>query len=365
MSTIVKAADAAQFLSLVPLLLGYTPTESLVLVPMRQGRSLGGMRIDLPPGGAPPDGLASSAVGMLCRVGAAEAFVAVVYTAASARHGLPGADLVAALRASGKACGLPLVDGLTVAGDGWGSHDDPHLPPGGRDIAALVRELPPEAGDQASGAVLPEVDAAVRAGVVAATASLRTALEVVCGIPSTHERLARVDPAALEAACTLDDLPVLYEDALDWDAASLDPMRTAVIAWCLGRPALRDVGIVQWATDLFGGEEALDAQLTWEHGGDYPPDIACVMWGEGPRPDAERLEAALRLARHVAAALPTDGRAGPLATAAWLSWALGRSTHAEEYARAAQDADPDHGLAEIVRSFVAAAHLPDWAFRRA
>ncbi|WP_314854580.1 DUF4192 family protein, partial [uncultured Microbacterium sp.] len=48
MSLTVKAADAAQFLSLVPRLLGFTPTQSLVLVPMARGRSLGAMRLDLP-----------------------------------------------------------------------------------------------------------------------------------------------------------------------------------------------------------------------------------------------------------------------------------------------------------------------------
>ena len=55
---------------------------------------------------------------------------------------------------------------------------------------------------------------------------------------------------------------------------------------------------------------------------------------------------------------------GPLATCAWLAWALGRSTHAELYARRACDIEPEHGLAEIVQSFVHAGHLPDWAFRR-
>lgn len=38
-------------------------------------------------------------------------------------------------------------------------------------------------------------------------------------------------------------------------------------------------------------------------------------------------------------------------------------THADAYVRQALHADPRHGLAEIVGSFVAAGHLPDWAFR--
>ena len=48
MTTIVKAANAAQFLSLVPKMLGYRPTRSLVLIPFAGSRSIGAMRFDLP-----------------------------------------------------------------------------------------------------------------------------------------------------------------------------------------------------------------------------------------------------------------------------------------------------------------------------
>ena len=47
-TTIVKAADAAQFLSFVPRMLGYHPTRSLVVIPFHGSRTLGAMRIDLP-----------------------------------------------------------------------------------------------------------------------------------------------------------------------------------------------------------------------------------------------------------------------------------------------------------------------------
>ena len=65
----------------------------------------------------------------------------------------------------------------------------------------------------------------------------------------------------------------------------------------------------------------------------------------------------------VAALLPKARRAGARAVCGWLAWALGRSTHADRYAAQAQRIERRHGLAEIVRSFVAAGHLPDWAFR--
>lgn len=370
MPTTVKAADAAQFLSLVPRLLGYTPARSLVVVPMAGHRSVGAMRVDLPPGDDldTVERLASSIVGMVCRIGGAEAFVAVAYTDESAAVGLPHARLIDALGRLAEAGGLAFVDALVVAADGWGSHFDSDHPPGGRPLAALETtpplDLPAAVGDQATGATLPPHRAAERRVVGAAVQSLRTSLEVLCGIPSDSARVARVDPAALEAACELDDLPRLFERALRWDAAALPPMRAALLAWCLARPALRDIALVQWATDVVGGEDALEAQRRWEDGADYPADLASVMWGEGPRPDPDRLETAVELARHIAALAPKRLRAGALATCAWLSWALGRSTHAERYALLAMEIEPDHGLSDIVQSFVTAGHLPDWAFRR-
>ncbi len=68
MTLTVKAAGAAQFLSLVPRLLGFTPTQSLVLVPMARGRSLGAMRLDLPHEDL-VDTVASQAIGASTRLG--------------------------------------------------------------------------------------------------------------------------------------------------------------------------------------------------------------------------------------------------------------------------------------------------------
>lgn len=362
MSTIVAAADAAHLLRLVPLLLGYTPTRSLVMIPLHEGRSLGAMRVDLPPDGADLDAAASTVIGLACRVDRVEGIVAVVYTTESAGDGLPGVDLIAALHRSAGACGVDVVDAFTVAADGWGSHLDPTLPRGGHPLALIERHAP--AGDQSSGADLPLVDASELAGAAAALGSLATALTVLCGLPSTVGAEARVDPAALQAACALDDLPALYEAMLEWDAATLDPLRVALVGWCLSRPSLRDVAIVQWSGDHARGDDALDAQRRWEDGEEYPADLAEVLWGEGARPDPERLTRALELVRQVAARLPTEERAGVCATAGWLAWALGRSTHAGRYAAAALEIDPRLGLAEILVSFVQSSHLPDWAFRR-
>ncbi|KQQ00895.1 MULTISPECIES: DUF4192 family protein [unclassified Rathayibacter] len=62
----------------IPDLVGFSPRESVVLVPLRQGRATGALRFDLPAEDAPP--CARAFIGALGCFGRAEAVVAVVYT---------------------------------------------------------------------------------------------------------------------------------------------------------------------------------------------------------------------------------------------------------------------------------------------
>ncbi|SFR90785.1 protein of unknown function [Microbacterium sp. cf046] len=391
MTTIVKAANAAQFLSLIPKMLGYHPVRSLVLVPFAGSRSIGAMRFDLPAADEADetDRIAATLIGMVCRLPDADAVAAIAYTDESFAHGgMPHRDLIAALERRADACCVRVTDALCVAADAWGSQFDPTCPGFGRPLEELgdapkgAEQLSVAEGDQAAGAALPDVDVAEKERTARALAALEDAVRLVCGpdsagtasserttgpadaAPASSQDGRRVDPQALSAVCGLDDLPTLFEEAMHWDASSLAPFDAAALAWCLARPALRDIALVQWCGGMAAGDEALDAQLRWESGEEYPAHLAMQMWGEGERPDPDRLEAALALSRRIAAAAPRAVRAGPLATCAWLAWALGRSTHAERYASLACEIEPEHGLAEIVRSFVLAGHLPDWAFRR-
>ncbi|MBW9094941.1 DUF4192 family protein [Microbacterium jejuense] len=400
--TIVKAADAAQFLSLVPRMLGYRPVRSLVLIPFRATRSLGAMRFDLPPDDESAERIASTVIGMVCRLPDADAIAAIAYTDASfAPEGMPHRALLDALASSADACGIGVRDLLCVAADAWASAFDPANPPGGRPLGELDGDearligLPAPDGDQASGAELPDCAPEERDGVARALGELRRALAALSGsgatapgeeppappgaaardlgpVPGpvtgepdeTGPGAERVDPRALATAARLDDLPELFEDALHRDPDALDAYEIAAIGWCLARPSLRDIALVQWSGNLAQGDEALTAQLRWESGEEYPPHLAMRMWGEGDAPSPARLDRALQLTRRVAASVPGDAQPGALAMCAWLAWALGRSTHAAAYADAACGIDPDHGLSQIVLSFVGAAHLPDWAFRR-
>ncbi|MCR2794286.1 DUF4192 domain-containing protein [Microbacterium sp. zg.Y625] len=368
MTTIVKAADAAHFLSLLPAMLGFTPVRSLVLVPFRGSRSIGALRLDLPRDGTDLDAFAATCLGMVCRVPHADALAAAVFSDDSCAKGLPGSALLAGIRGAADACGLRVTDALSVGSDGWGSALDPDCPRGGRPLAALALPAPVATapGDQTTGAELPSVHPRQAEAVAAALRAVRAALrdlgeDEAEGPPRRGRR--RIHPEALAVVERLDDVVACFEQCLDADPEALAPFDAALLLWCLSRPALRDVAIVQWAADAPRGIRALEAQRRWEEGAEYPADLAMTMWGDGPRPDPVRLTRALDLTRRLAALAPRAARPGALATCAWLSWALGRSTHADRYARMAADLDPGHGLTQIVRAFVAAGHLPDWAFR--
>ncbi|WP_426323406.1 DUF4192 family protein [Microbacterium sp. E-13] len=409
--TVVKAADAAQFLSFVPRMLGYHPAQSLVVIPFAGARSLGAMRFDLPEAGSEStDRVAATVTGMACRLAEADAVAAIAYTDERFQDEgrMPRRDLFAALEGRADACGLRVTDLLCVAADGWGSFRDRDCPGEGRPLGELdwagPGGVPEPAEHQGSGSELPAPSAEERDRVAKAVGSLGRAVAVLCGpdagdpadaasaagdapeegevagdlgpVPasvsgepedeaSVTDAPDRVDPRALATVCRFDDLPGFFEDVLTWPPTDPDPYDAAALVWCLARPSLRDVALVQWSGTVIDGDEAFEAQLRWESGEEYPAHLAMRMWGEGDPPEIARLEAALALARHAAAVAPRELRPGPLAMCAWLSWALGRSTHAGAYAELACEIEPEHGLSQIVLSFVQAGHLPDWAFRRA
>lgn len=377
MTTTFTASGAADFLALVPRLTGFSPTRSLVLVPFSGNRSLGALRLDLPGEGEDLDRIASTAIGLVCKIAAADALSPVVYTEArfADGDGMPHDALVGALLSRADICGLRVVEALCVASDGWGSYLDPGTPSSGHPLEEILLEAPeleafPVApGDQSAGAALPAIDFVEKERVGNALRQIDHVFatfekERETG-PGTKDELSRIDPRAFAAAEVLEDCPALFEDALDWDHERLDPFDTATIGWCLARPMLRDIAITQWCHGLDAGDRAAAAQLRWSRGEPYPEELATFLWGEGPAPDAERVESALALSKRVAATLPRPERPGALATCGWLSWALGRSTHASRYAAQALEIDADHVLGGIVTTLVSSVLLPEWIFERA
>ncbi|MFJ6651538.1 DUF4192 family protein [Microbacterium sp. NPDC091313] len=369
MTTVIRAAGAADFLALVPHLVGFHPARSIVLVPFEGSRSIGALRFDLPPADLPDDArdqLAATAIGMVCKVAHADAMAVVVYSDDPvAPRALPADAVVAAVLARADMCGVRVVDALCVGADGWARYLEPdavHPPLAVADPPeALGGERP--AGDQLAGSALPAVDLAEKERVGVALREIERAMSGLFGDAAAVDG-RRLPPGALAAVCRMDDVPLLFEEAIEHEPAHLDPYDAAALVWCLSRPALRDVALMQWAADLDRGDEVYAAQTQWQVGEEYPEHLAAPMWGDGPAPDPDRLARALALTRRVAAAAPRAHRPGVLAAAAWLAWATGRSTHAAAYCARALEIEPDHGLATLVLQMADAAYLPEWVYRR-
>ncbi|MCS3442425.1 DUF4192 domain-containing protein [Microbacterium phyllosphaerae] len=366
MTTLLRASGSAEFLSIVPSLAGFTPTDSLVLLPFHGTRTCGAMRLDLPDDDVSLDDYVDASIGLVSRVDGTDAVAVVVYTddeVHDTRDGLvlPLAVEVDELLGRAEEAGLRIVDALCVTPSGWSSYLD-------RDPEVRrLDEAPPAvpgigdvSGDQLSGVALPTVDFAEKERVGRALREISDLLE-----DTRSDALdGRRNPQAIAALVLLEDIPAFFEAVLS-PSDDLPPFATAALLWCLDRPLFRDVALTQWATDAVGGARTLAAQLAFADARTaVPDDLGDVFLGRGPSPDPDRLRRALTLARATAARAPLASRPGPLTAAAWLSWALGRASHAAHYLELVREIDPRYGLAAMLDTMINAAVLPEWAFRR-
>lgn len=370
MTTIINATDPAEFLGLVPALAGFTPRESIVLLPFHGSRTQGAMRVDLPDAESDPDEFADAVLHALLQVQDIDAVAIVVYTDDAAQRVPDGLLLphLTTVEAVAEVChdaGLRIVETLCVLADGWADYfdDDPEV----RQLTAEAPEVPGVGdltGDQLSGAELPPGDLVDREHVGRA---LRAVEHEMIRQQHGHRHLHSDDDplAMMTAANMLDDLPEFAERLLDM-SAGLSVYDCAALLWCLSRPTLRDTVLVQWATNKEFGYEALDAQLAFSDERTPVPDaVGEVFLGRAARPDPDRLGCALEIVRLAASRAPRHAKAGALTAAGWLAWAMGRSSHAGAYVDEALRIDPSHSMASLISSVLAAAMLPEWVLRGA
>lgn len=366
MTTVLRASDSADFLGIVPLLAGFTPTRSIVLLPFRGSRAYGAMRIDLPRDEVPLERYADAAIGLVSRVTGTDAVAVVAYVddrVQTTPDGivLPYAVALDELLGCADEAGLRIVDALCVTPEGWASYleTEPRLHPLEPVATEAVPGVGDVSGDQSTGADLPPADLAQRERVGRALRDLRVLTD---GPGAMNPEQAA--PEALAAVAMIDDIPAFFELLID-ARGDVPPFAVAALLWCLERPAYRDVALLQWASDHDTGVRALGAQLDFaQRGRTIPDELGDVFLGRGAAPDADRLQFALGAVRTAAAQAPRAARVAPLTAAAWLSWALGRSTHAGRYLDAAREIDPDYGLAALLASMIDSAVLPEWTFRR-
>ncbi|KQO99550.1 hypothetical protein ASF30_06410 [Leifsonia sp. Leaf264] len=358
-------ADAGHdFLALLPRLTGYQPRNSVVMVAFRGTRTCGAIRFDLP-GAAPLAVLrrfATSMIGMLCKIPEVDAVVPVAYTdeCFGATDAVPQALFMDVLVHRAEISGFHVRDSLCVAADGWASYLDPELPPGGRPLgdiegsavnALADREGMEVRGDVGGDTELPVVDLARSEGVAQRLRRLRD--EPASGGPVAAGAYELADLA----------LPEFLEYLLAHRPDSLSPEIIASALWVLERPVFRDIAILQWAFGREIGLQALDDQLRWTGAATIEETgTGLLLWGEGPRPDPDRIDAAMALLGQLAACAPLSARVAPLTMLAWLCWALGQSSRAAVFITAALAIDPDYGLASLIRAMIDGGRLPEWAF---
>jgi hypothetical protein len=367
MPIVVKAHTPADLLAMLPSLVGFTPQRSIVLLAFRGKRTCGAIRFDLPTSTSAvvPKGVASFAVGTLCKIPGVDAVVAAIYTDEAIRmSGLPHRDLAKVLGRRLEQSGFELRGLLCQASDGWGSYRDADTPAGGHplsDIAnsPVVANIPTESlpNDAETPARVPD----------APVADMQRVRDALAGYRRLAESVAKRDsdelPSELEA---LTDLARFADDALEWDESAISA-NDALLLSVLQGPAVRDSTMLQWASSLGTGYLLRDEAERWIRSGrDVTPLSASassdLMIGIGPRPDPERIERGIRLLLTVVSRAEDAERPALLCMLGWLNWALGRGSRAGRYVDEARAIDPSYGMAELLGTMASNGMLPEWAF---
>lgn len=413
-TTIVKAHEPGDFLALVPELLGFIPERSIVLVAFRGNRSCGAMRFNLPRPGesrAVQKRIATTVIGMVCKIQGADAMVPVVYTDRSIAQfdRLPNDTFVGIVMERARVSGFLVRDALCVGADGWGSYLEP---------AAGVHPLS-EISQSSIRSAAPE-------RLQRPLAVLRSGAELPVVAKPTKEKCARLlrryqnalesDEAALELLTLYGDVldPVEFvENARGWNPASLDAQNAAALLFLAQGPAQRDqmmlqfafgreVGVVlgeanlrylllQRATglsldEIVRAEEAARlARRSAMPGGDLregmredsldgSPSISLVDNADADcgsdlilglrteRPDPDQVQHAIELLKTAVALAPRALRPAPLCMLAWLSWSLGAGSVAGMFLDQALAVDAQYGMALLLHTLIGSGRLPEWAY---
>ncbi len=353
MSITVKANSPADFLALIPHLVGFDPVNSVVLVAFRGVGTCGVLRLDLPTSPVVHKRLATHAVGILCKIPDVDAVGVIICTEEKfgASTTPPLAEFATTMIARLRQSGLSLRGALCRAGDGWGSYFDSSGPAGGHPLSDIERSeiaagLPDVFFDVADP---PDAPIAARRRVARQLARYRDLAQGGLSHPEFEP---------------LDDVALFVERALDWDEHGFS-QSAAFLLFLLQSPPSRDATMLQWATNLALGDEL------WEHADDPPggdPEwdetSGNLMLGIGPRPDPERVLRAISLLLRLVAVASKPARPALLCMLAWLNWALGRGTIGGRHVDAALAIAPEYGMAQLLSTMLGNGMQPEWAFAR-
>lgn len=353
MTITVKASSPADFLALVPHLVGFDPLNSVVLIAFRGTGTCGVLRLDLPSAPVVHKRLATHAVGILCKIPDVDAVGVIICTNElfGAGSAPPHVEFATTMLARLRQSGIPIRGAFCRAGDGWGSYFDPAGPVGGHSLGDIERSeiavgLPDTLFDLADP---PDAPIAARRRVARQLSRYRDLAQGGVSHP---------DFAAL------DDVALFVERALEWNEHAFSES-AALLLFLLQSPPSRDATMLQWATSITLGDDL------WEHRDDpggadagWDETSGNLMLGIGPRPDPERVLRAISLLLRLVSVSGKRARPAILCMLAWLNWALGRGTIGGRHANAALAIAPDYGMALLLKAMLDNGMQPEWAFAR-
>ncbi|WP_162240754.1 DUF4192 family protein [Leifsonia sp. Leaf264] len=343
MTNVIKAKSGNDFLALLPTMLGYTPTDSIVFVAFNGNRTIGGIRFDLEATNRP--NWVTDMLKIVTRVDNLTHIVPVIYTNDDYVDGYaPHLQVAADLTAYSDMVGPPLRDFLMVTPTRWMSFVDKDTPADGHPLAEIGESAVSELVEAPTATYLgetklPDVDATIR-----------------------DEIAALVDQPSTDLG-NLDSIFTLFEDAITADA--LTATERARLLLIFDSPTMRDVALIQWARgrDDESDKIARHALLNVANHTVIHDTLGATLAGMGDRPDVDRLKNALDVALLLAASAPTQKRAAPLVMAGWCAWALGQSSRAAVFADQSIAIDPDYTFPALLKTMTDSGFIPDWAFQ--
>jgi hypothetical protein len=365
MTFVVKASGPADILAMVPALVGFTPRNSIVLLPFQGKRTHGAMRADLPNPGVKDahKHVATFLIGMLCKLPQVDAVVIAIFTddRFDGTASVPRSTFADLVGRRIEQSGFELRESICQAADGWSSYLDPQVPVGGRPLHEVT--------DSAVAATIP-------AGLRAAAGDLDLPRRIPDAPPAEMTRMRKqlaevrrvIGGASMPGADEvhpdsstnppLGEIGSLAEGALRWGTADVDA-NGAVLLFALQSPTIRDLVMLHWAMSptigdrLFGSGPMADAL------------VGELLVGIGPRPDVARIERGIDLLLTLTARARDKERRPLLCMLAWLNWALGRGTQAGRNLGEVLTFDPGYHLAGHLASLFQNRVFPEWAFDEA
>lgn len=360
MTSLVKAKKPAEFLIALPRILGYTPTNSIVIQTFQNRRTAASLRVDLPAAmeQAEPRSIADAIIRLISRVPGVDAILIAIYTDEewSARDRPPRSALVEAIVTRMASAGLGIVDAMCCSGRAWASYlDAEHGVFDDQETTRIESELdsagaPRDVEGVSQGAPpMPDAPSEGRDEVAAAARAI------------THDT---ADRARLWEWPTAS---VLWSDAIESAPSDIPPQAIAALLWSIRDKGIRDcvLMLMAWGGDA-GDRAAVDTQMLRR--GVSVPDgsVLETFVGEGrTSPDGLRVEGAVRLLRHLASLAPRPWQLAPFTMLAWFEWARGQGSAAGDYLDEALSIGPGYELARLFEQLICTGRVPDWVGRSA